>query len=73
MLPRNVGTPQSAIWRSVIKDNQDDEEILYAPTLSLPIGIGGSLATPILPHHQAYGSVAWRLDVVQCVDEPSGG
>jgi hypothetical protein len=36
ILPRNVGAPQLAIWRSVIKDNQDYEEILYAPTLSLP-------------------------------------
>jgi FtsH-like protein len=26
------------------------------------IGIGGRLATPPLPHHQAYGSVPWRFE-----------
>jgi hypothetical protein len=32
---------------------------LVGPTTS--IGIGGHLAMPPLPHHQAYGSVPWRF------------
>src|SRR4051812_36428318 len=30
-----------------------------------PIGIGGSLAAPPLPHHRAYGSVPRRFDRVK--------
>lgn len=36
------------------------------------IGIGRPLTVSPLPHHQAYGSVPWRFDVVKCVVEHLG-
>jgi hypothetical protein len=41
-----------------VRSNQESTDRQY----NLLIGIGGRLATPPLPHHQAYGSVPWRFE-----------
>ncbi len=45
------------IGRYTVKNFVPSSPKSLQPTAFGPIGIGGSLAAPPLPHHRAYGSV----------------
>ncbi len=52
---------------NLLTNDFDQREILRITVGSVVIGIGGSLATPLLPHHRAYGSRTTAVRLITLV------